>query len=219
MGHFHETSYLLKIELPFRKVMDLIIECLQKLVWPNPGHEQQAKTFFEKIDYKKGKIFVRKRDVMGEFLKNPYLANELITLNLQEQKIYEYKLHIKSESSASLPLGYNYENVVAIKNAIFSTKKIFQSKSNSSFSSYQQPTARPKTTANFPNNDPYQILGLHPEATTSEITEAYLKAVRSNHPDKLTGLGMAPELIQLAEERMKAINAAYEVLQKKNASL
>lgn len=93
MGHFHEASYLLKIELSFRKVMDLLIECLRKIVWPNLGNEQQAKTFFEKIDYKKGKIFIRRKNTTGKALKNPYRVNALITLTLQKEKLYEYKLY------------------------------------------------------------------------------------------------------------------------------
>lgn len=80
-------------------------------------------------------------------------------------------------------------------------------------------TVKPKTTVKFAQNDPYQILGVCPGATAAEVTEAYLKAVCSHHPNKLMGLGIAPELVQLAEERTKAINAAYEALKKNNATL
>lgn len=54
---------------------------------------------------------------------------------------------------------------------------------------------------------PYKVLDIAPDATRAEIVEAYHQKVRLYHPDRLAGL--APELRELAEERMKAINAAY----------
>lgn len=41
---------------------------------------------------------------------------------------------------------------------------------------------------------------------------AYRQMAKMYHPDRVANL--APEFIELAEERMKEINAAYEVLKR-----
>jgi hypothetical protein len=52
--------------------------------------------------------------------------------------------------------------------------------------------------------DLYQLLGVPPTATDSEIRAAYLRLARSHHPDVDQSPG--------ADERFKAINAAFDVL-------
>ena len=59
----------------------------------------------------------------------------------------------------------------------------------------------------FEDDTPYKVLDVSPQSTREELIEAYRQKVRLYHPDLMAGL--APELRQLAEERMKAINAAY----------
>ncbi|MCE1253315.1 MAG: J domain-containing protein [Anaerolineae bacterium] len=59
----------------------------------------------------------------------------------------------------------------------------------------------------FEEDTPYKVLDVSPQSTREELIEAYRQKVRLYHPDLMVGL--APELRQLAEDRMKAINAAY----------
>ncbi|MGO4910190.1 DnaJ C-terminal domain-containing protein [Pseudorhodobacter sp. W20_MBD10_FR17] len=54
-------------------------------------------------------------------------------------------------------------------------------------------------------NDPYDVLGLTKAATADEIKKAYRKLVRESHPD------LHPDDAG-AEERFKAISAAYDLL-------
>lgn len=54
-------------------------------------------------------------------------------------------------------------------------------------------------------NDPYDVLGLTKVATVDEIKKAYRKLVRESHPD------LHPDDAG-AEERFKAISAAYDLL-------
>lgn len=57
---------------------------------------------------------------------------------------------------------------------------------------------------------PYEILDLPPNADTDNIKLAYRRMAKVYHPDKVASL--APEFRELAELRMKEINAAYNEL-------
>ena len=57
--------------------------------------------------------------------------------------------------------------------------------------------------------DPYKILGVAPTATDDEVKKAYLALARKYHPDKYTD----SDLADLASEKMKEVNAAYEEIQ------
>lgn len=58
----------------------------------------------------------------------------------------------------------------------------------------------------------YETLGVSVGASQAEIVAAYRQMAMMYHPDRLSGL--APEFVELAEERMKEINAAYEELKR-----
>ncbi len=58
--------------------------------------------------------------------------------------------------------------------------------------------------------DPYQVLGVSPDATDEEIKDKYRTLVKKYHPDKFTD----SDLAELANEKMKDINSAYDEIQK-----
>jgi DnaJ like chaperone protein len=58
--------------------------------------------------------------------------------------------------------------------------------------------------------DPYEVLGVTPQATDAEVKAAYRRLVRENHPDKLVAQGMPQEFIDVATEKVAIINAAYD---------
>lgn len=60
------------------------------------------------------------------------------------------------------------------------------------------------------SNDPYQVLGIERTATDEEVKKAYRELARKYHPDNY----MNTPLADLAEEKMKEINEAYETIQK-----
>ena len=62
--------------------------------------------------------------------------------------------------------------------------------------------------------DPYLILGVGRAASDDEIKGAYRKLIRENHPDGLVAQGLPQEFIDLANEKMATINAAYDRIEK-----
>ena len=59
---------------------------------------------------------------------------------------------------------------------------------------------------------PYEILGVNPNADDDEVKSAYRKLSRENHPDSLMAQGMPQEFIDIANEKMAAINSAYDAV-------
>ncbi|SHH50417.1 molecular chaperone DnaJ [Sporobacter termitidis DSM 10068] len=59
-------------------------------------------------------------------------------------------------------------------------------------------------------NDPYSVLGVSPGATEEEIKKAYRELVRKYHPDNYHNNPLA----DLAQEKMKEINEAYDQVTK-----
>lgn len=62
--------------------------------------------------------------------------------------------------------------------------------------------------------DPFAVLGIEPDASFEEVRKQYRKLVASNHPDRLIARGLPQEFIAIATNRLAAINAAYEVIEK-----
>ena len=58
--------------------------------------------------------------------------------------------------------------------------------------------------------DPYKVLGVSPHATDDEVKDAYRRLARKYHPDNYVN----NPLSDLATEKMKEINEAYDEIQR-----
>lgn len=62
-------------------------------------------------------------------------------------------------------------------------------------------------------NDPYEVLGVSPSASDEELKKAYRELVRKYHPDNYADNPLA----DLAQEKMKQINEAYDTIMKQRS--
>lgn len=83
-------------------------------------------------------------------------------------------------------------------------------KNNNDDNQYQNTYKKRKKADN--SKTPYEILGLSPGATRSQIQAAYKAAIKKYHPDKLSHLG--EEFSSLANEKFLEIQKAYDELMK-----
>ena len=63
-------------------------------------------------------------------------------------------------------------------------------------------------------SDPYKVLNIAPTASDDEVKHAYRELARKYHPDNYHDNPLA----DLAQEKMKEINEAYELIQKQRKS-
>jgi curved DNA-binding protein CbpA len=63
-------------------------------------------------------------------------------------------------------------------------------------------------------NDPYSVLGVSPGASEEEVKKAYRELARKYHPDNYHDNPLA----DLAQEKMKEVNEAYDAITKGGAS-
>ncbi len=68
------------------------------------------------------------------------------------------------------------------------------------------------------DGDPYGVLGVRRDASDAEIKSAHRKLVLENHPDKLVAQGMPAEFVDLANEKLATINAAYDQIRKQRGN-
>ena len=94
------------------------------------------------------------------------------------------------------------------KDMLFEIAKVFQI-SGKEFESlnniFEAKVSSDKTSI----NRSYKILGLSENASLEQVSNQYRKLIKEYHPDKLQGMGLPKEFIELANQKLSAINKAY----------
>lgn len=63
-------------------------------------------------------------------------------------------------------------------------------------------------------HSPYEVLGVHPDASDAELKLRHRALVREHHPDQLAASGVPAEFRCAADRRLASINAAYDAILK-----
>ncbi|GAB2183721.1 TerB family tellurite resistance protein [Roseibium sp. LAB1] len=59
------------------------------------------------------------------------------------------------------------------------------------------------------DGNPYEVLGLGPEASDVELKAHYRREVQETHPDRLIARGVPEEFVRIANDRLAALNDAW----------
>jgi len=102
----------------------------------------------------------------------------------------------KKRNPFNQPSGQNHADFTSQKKT---TRKRSYQQSNKNRSSKSIPT-------------PHEILGITPDASKKEIQNAYKKAIKKYHPDKLSHLGK--DFSNLANQKFLEVQKAYDTLMK-----
>ena len=62
--------------------------------------------------------------------------------------------------------------------------------------------------------DPWRVLGLELGAPFDQVKAQYRRMAAENHPDRLIARGVPEEFLAIANRRLAAINAAYEMIER-----
>lgn len=66
--------------------------------------------------------------------------------------------------------------------------------------------------------DPFDLLEVSQDASLAQARAAWRRLVRQSHPDALRARGVPDEAVTMAEERLKALNNAWEEVQERLAA-
>ena len=62
--------------------------------------------------------------------------------------------------------------------------------------------------------NPYVVLGSNPSEDFETIRKKYLKLSKEHHPDILVSKGVPKEVIEESKKKMRAINSAFDKIEK-----
>jgi DnaJ like chaperone protein len=69
------------------------------------------------------------------------------------------------------------------------------------------------------SDDPYEVIGVDPDASDDQLRAAWKKALSEHHPDRVAGQGLPPAAIEAAGAAASAINAAFDEIVRERRAL
>lgn len=66
-------------------------------------------------------------------------------------------------------------------------------------------------------DDPYGVLGVDPNASDDAVRKAWRDGVKASHPDVMLARGVPPEAVKLSQDRLRALNTAWDEISKARA--
>ena len=133
-------------------------------------------------------------DLLPDFIVGWGWIDDLIVFWLMWRNYYSSK-----NKNNSSKFGYSDQQNRQSYNQTYSQT------SNQSYNKEQKTSS-----ATTGQKDPYNVLNVTKNASQEEIKKAYRKLANQYHPDKVAHLGK--EFQNLAEERFKEIQEAYQIL-------
>ena len=67
-------------------------------------------------------------------------------------------------------------------------------------------------------NNPYEVLNIDRSASDEEVKKRYRELIREYHPDVLMSKGVPHEFIEIANDKVAAINSAYDQIEKERGT-
>lgn len=139
------------------------------------------------------------------------------------EKIPRAKLQVEIElDDGRCMVGALYISPQGRLSDLLNDKRLFLpfEKSDGTFTAIAKTSIRMATPltrekGSYAGSDAYQVLGLREDATLDLIKQTYRKLCAENHPDRLRGMGLSEDFIELANVRMAKINEAYQKLSAK----
>jgi DnaJ like chaperone protein len=64
-------------------------------------------------------------------------------------------------------------------------------------------------------DDSYKVLGVNSSASDAEVKKSYRRLMNQHHPDKLVAKGLPESMLEVAKERTREINAAYDLVKER----
>ena len=136
-------------------------------------------------------------DLLPDFIVGWGWLDDLVVFWLMWRNFY---------SSKKKPSTFGYSEQQSRQTYSQTSNQTFNQSSDQSYNQEQ----KQETSSSTEKKNPYNVLNVNKNASQEEIKKAYRKLANQYHPDKVAHLGK--EFQNLAEERFKEIQEAYQTL-------
>ncbi|HEC75179.1 MAG TPA: co-chaperone DjlA, partial [Methylophaga aminisulfidivorans] len=145
----------------------------------------------------------------NQYCGNTFNLKQMLLVYLTVMALADGKLDPAEQTileQVSAQLGYSKAEFNRILSMIMSQANF------SSGSQYSSSSSGPRSASEI--DDAYTALGVSKNSTDQEVKRAYRKLMSQYHPDKLMGQGVPEDMINVATEKTKEIQLAYDLIKK-----